>query len=168
MGMGRWVAGSNLQNVWHKYIDTCNVIIWQYFSFSVGGYKILKCESHSGLYQCQKTLKSRVQHFGIYSFSNNHGSGKMDPLGDKPLIFQGPIFHFHDYGRQGINPYIVGHSQYLVPSILKDDIETDCLQTFVTLSVCWMPNSMYKLNPCNRFKGELMKIFIWMIFSHEN
>ena len=86
---------------------------------------------------------------------------KNGPLGDKPLIFQDPIFHFHDYGRQGINPYIVGHSQYLVPSILKDDIETDCLQTFVTLSVCWMPNSMYKLNPCNRFKGELMKIFIF-------
>ena len=37
----------------------------------------------------------------MYSFSNNHGSGKWTP-GRLKLVFQCPMFHFHDYGRKGI------------------------------------------------------------------
>ncbi len=39
--------------------------------------------------------------FRIFSdaFSDNHGSGRIAPLETK-LIFQGPVFHFHDCGRK--------------------------------------------------------------------
>ena len=37
--------------------------------------------------------------FGVYPSSHNHGS-ENGPLETK-VIFQAPIFHFHDYGRKG-------------------------------------------------------------------
>ena len=37
----------------------------------------------------------------VYSFSHNSGSGK-PALNERKLILEGPIFHFHDYGRKGM------------------------------------------------------------------
>ncbi len=38
----------------------------------------------------------------IIIVTHNHGSGQWSPKGDKPVIFQAPMFHFHAYGRKGI------------------------------------------------------------------
>ncbi len=41
-----------------------------------------------------------VHFFDFTPSSHNHGSVENSSFGDKPHIFQDPIFHFHDYGRK--------------------------------------------------------------------
>ena len=44
-------------------------------------------------------LKNKIS----YPFLPESWKWKMAPLGDKPVIFQVTIFHFHEYGRKGIH-----------------------------------------------------------------
>ena len=108
----------------------------------------------------EKHRKTRTKHG--YPFSHNHGNGESPYINERKLILEGPIFHFHDYGRKGKHlsskqkDFNLGKMSVevmaddLTRSDLRFAVDAGCLP-----SLCLKFSSPPPMLPCERYKQKI-------------